>query len=369
MLYHLLYKFPDWFAPIVHALGWERGGLNVVRYITFRTFMALFTALLIYSCIGKRMVRWLRRRQFWQAVRDDGPITHLKKEGTPTMGGLLLWLSIGIALALWARWDNWYVILLVGVTFGFGLIGFFDDYRKVILRDHHGLRARYKFPLQLAVAGVGMLILFDALGFDRHLAFPFAKTLFPSIGWWYLLFGSLVVVGASNAVNLTDGLDGLVAGPGIMAYLTYAVFAYLAGHAMIAGYLQIPFIPGIGELTVVGGAVVGGLIGFLWFNAHPAEIFMGDVGSLPLGAALGIMAVMTKHELLLLVVGGIFVLETVSVIVQVISFKCTGKRVFRMAPLHHHYELKGWPESKVIVRFWIIALVLALLSLTTLKLR
>lgn len=358
MLYYFLYPLRDQFV-----------GANVIRYITFRTFMALFTALFLYLLVGKPMVRWLGRRQFWQTVRDDGPITHLKKEGTPTMGGLLLWLSIGISLALWARWDNWYTILLATVTFGFGLIGFFDDYRKVILRDHHGLRARYKFPLQLAVGIVGMLIFFDALSFDAHLAVPFVKTFFPDIGWWYIPFGALVVVGTSNAVNLTDGLDGLVAGPGIMAYLTYAIFAYVAGHAAIATYLQIAYIPGVGELTVVAGAIAGGLIGFLWFNAHPAEIFMGDVGSLPLGAALGMMAVMTKNELLLLVVGGIFVLETVSVIAQVTSFKLTGKRVFRMAPLHHHYELKGWPESKVIVRFWIIALVLALLSLTTLKVR
>lgn len=358
MLYYLLYPLRDEFV-----------GANVIRYITFRTFMALFTALFLYLVIGQPMVRWLGRRQCWQTVRDDGPITHLKKEGTPTMGGLLLWLAIGVALALWARWDNWYVILLAAVTFGFGLIGFFDDYRKVILRDHHGLRARFKFPLQLAIGTVGMLILFDAFGFDRHLAFPFAKTLFPDIGWWYIPFGTLVVVGASNAVNLTDGLDGLVTGPGIMACLAYAVFAYMTGNAILSGYLQIPYIAGVGELTVVAGAIVGGLIGFLWFNAHPAEVFMGDVGSLPLGAALGMMAIMTKHELLLIVVGGIFVLETVSVIAQVVSFKLTGRRVFRMAPLHHHFELKGWPESKVIVRFWIIALVLALLSLTTLKVR
>ncbi|MBI4367238.1 MAG: phospho-N-acetylmuramoyl-pentapeptide-transferase [Deltaproteobacteria bacterium] len=369
MLFRCLHEFPDWLVRLLARLDIDAVGINVVRYITFRTFMALLTALALYLLIGKPMLKWLRRRQCWQAVRDDGPITHLKKEGTPTMGGLVLWLAAAVSCALWANWTNWLVIVCIGVTFGFGLIGFFDDYRKVILRDPRGLRARWKFPLQLAVAAIGMCILYDALQFDRHLAVPFFKTFTPDLGWWAIPFGTVVVVGTSNAVNLTDGLDGLVAGPGIIAFFTFAVLAYLAGHAAIAGYLQIPLISGAGELTVVAGAVVGAIVGFLWFNAHPAEIFMGDVGSLPLGAALGMMAILTKHELLLIVIGGIFVLETVSVIAQVVSFKLTGRRVFRMAPLHHHFELKGWPESKVIVRFWIISFVLALLSLTTLKLR
>lgn len=340
--------------------------------------MALFTALAVYLLFGRAMVRWLGKRQFWQTVRDDGPVTHLNKTGTPTMGGLLLWLAVSVSTLLWARWDNFFIILTVAIAIGFGLIGFFDDYRKLILRDPKGLRARYKFPLQLAVALIGSLVLFDVYSFDTHLAIPFFKSAMPHLGWWYVLFSVLVIVGTSNAVNLTDGLDGLVTGPGIIAYLTYGAIAYLVGHATIAAYLQIPFatniavssgIPGAGELTVLCGAVVGGLIGFLWFNAHPAEVFMGDVGSLPLGAILGTVAVLTKHELLLIIVGGIFVLETVSVIVQVASFKLTGRRVFRMAPLHHHFELKGWPESRVIIRFWIVALVLALVSLSTLKLR
>lgn len=367
MIYHFLYPLHDQYV-----------GFGVFQYITFRTFMALFTALLVYLMLGRTLIRWLARRQFWQTVRDDGPVTHMRKEGTPTMGGLLLWLAVGIALLLWARWDNFYVCYTVAVGLGFGLIGFLDDYRKLILRDPKGLRARYKFPLQMGLGVVAMLILFDGFGFDRHLSIPFFKAVMPDLGWWYILFGTLVVVGASNAVNLTDGLDGLVTGPGIMAFLAYATIAYLVGHAAIAGYLQIPFpadspmgagIPGVGELTVLCGAVVGGLIGFLWFNAHPAEVFMGDVGSLPMGALLGTVALLTKHELLLLIVGGIFVLETVSVIVQVVSFKLTGRRVFRMAPIHHHFELKGWPESRVIIRFWIIALVLALVSLMTLKVR
>jgi phospho-N-acetylmuramoyl-pentapeptide-transferase len=367
MLYHLLFPLRD---QIV--------GVSIFQFITFRTFMAVFTALAIYLLFGTRTIKWLSRRQFWQTVRDDGPITHLQKEGTPTMGGLLFGVAVGVALLLWARWDNIYVVFTVAMGLAFGLIGFFDDYRKLILRDPNGLRARYKFPLQLAVASLGMLMLFDVFAFDTHLAVPFFKNIMPELGWWYIPFGALVVVGTSNAVNLTDGLDGLVSGPGIFAYLAYAIFAYAVGHATIAGYLQIPFspdvmaptgLPGAGELTVVCGAVVGGLIGFLWFNAHPAMVFLGDVGSLPLGAMLGTIAVLVKQELLLVIVGGIFVLETVSVIVQVVSFQLTGKRVFRMAPLHHHFELKGWPESRVIVRFWIIALILALVSLTTLKVR
>ncbi|MBI4238857.1 MAG: phospho-N-acetylmuramoyl-pentapeptide-transferase [Deltaproteobacteria bacterium] len=367
MLYHFLYPLRDHYV-----------GFGVFQYITFRTFMAIFTALAVYLVFGRPMIRWLTRRQFWQTVRDDGPATHLKKAGTPTMGGLLIWLAVGVSLGLWGRWDNGYVLFTVAVGFAYGMIGFFDDYRKLILRDPKGLQARYKFPLQMVAAALAVLILFDVVGFDRHLAIPFFKVLAPDLHWWYVLFGTIVIAGAANAVNLTDGLDGLVAGPGIMSYLAYGIFAYAVGHATIAGYLQIPFapttagptgIPGVGELTVLCGAVVGGLIGFLWFNAHPAEIFMGDVGSLPLGAMLGAIALLTKQELLLVVVGGIFVLETISVMVQVASFKLTRRRVFRMAPLHHHFELKGWPESRVIVRFWIVALVLALVSLTTLKIR
>ncbi len=367
MLYYFLYPLRESYV-----------GFGIFRYISFRTFMAVLTALFVYLLLGRPMINWLRRRQFWQTVRDDGPITHLKKGATPTMGGVLLWLSVGISLLLWGRWDNFYVVFTVAISGAFGLIGCYDDYSKLVLHDSKGLRARYKFPLQMVIAGLGMLVLFDVYGFDRHLSIPFFKTFMPYLGWWYLLFGTLVVVGTSNAVNLTDGLDGLVTGPSIIAFMVYGVIAYLVGHAHFSHYLQIPFapggiaptgIPGVGELTVLSGAVLGGLIGFLWFNAHPAEIFLGDVGSLPLGAMLGTIALLAKQELLLVVVGGVFVLETVSVIVQVCSFKLTGRRVFRMAPLHHHFELKGWPESRVIVRFWIISLVLALISLTTLKVR
>lgn len=359
MLYHLLYPLHDKFIAF-----------NVVRYITFRTFAAMFTAMIIYFLFGKALIAYMQRRQFWQSIRDDGPIMHLKKGKTPTMGGVLIWAGVIFATLMWSRLDNPYVYLVLGMALAYALIGFLDDYRKVILQDSHGLRARYKFPLQAGVAIVGAMILFDGLGFDRHLAIPFFKSAYPLLGLAaYVTLATLVIVGTSNAVNLTDGLDGLVAVPAIMSFFAYAILSYTAGHIKMASYLAVPFIPGAGELTVICGAVMGALIGFLWFNAHPAEVFMGDVGALPLGAVLGSVALITKNELLLVLVGGVFVLETVSVITQVVSFKLTGKRVFRMAPLHHHFELKGWKESKVIVRFWIIALILALISLATLKLR
>lgn len=358
MLYYLLYPFHE-----------EVIGLNVLKYITFRTFMAAFTAMLIYFVFGGPVIRYIRRRQFWQTVRDDGPVSHMDKRGTPTMGGLLLWIAVFTATILWVQFSNALVWIGLILTMVFALIGFFDDYRKIIRKDAKGLRGRYKFTIQMAVAAAAVAILFRAAGVDTHLSIPFFKAVNPDLGWWYVVFGTLVIVGASNAVNLTDGLDGLVTMPSIVAFLAYAVLAYVAGNVKISGYLGVPFVPGSGELAVLCGAVVGASIGFLWFNAHPASIFMGDVGSLPLGALLGYVAVVTKNELLLVIIGGIFVLETVSVIAQVVSFQLTGKRVFRMAPLHHHFELKGWPESKVIVRFWIIAFILALVSLATLKLR
>lgn len=359
MLYHLLYPFHDYFM-----------GFNVFRYITFRTFAAMFTAMIIYFAFGKSIITYMQRKQFWQSIRDDGPIEHLKKGKTPTMGGVLLWGSVIFSTLLWSRFDNPYVFLVLGVAVAYGLIGFLDDYRKVILQDSHGLRARYKFPLQIGVALAAAMILFDGLGFDRHITIPFLKSFYPMLSLTgFVIFAIVVIVGTSNAVNLTDGLDGLVAVPAILSFFSYAILSYTAGHIKIASYLAVPFIPGAGELTIMCGAVMGALIGFLWYNAHPAEIFMGDVGALPLGAVLGMVALITKNEFLLVLIGGIFVLETVSVITQVISFKLTGKRIFKMAPLHHHFELKGWSESKVIVRFWIIGLILALISLATLKLR
>lgn len=358
MFYHLLYPLREYFI-----------GFNVVKYITFRTLAALFTAMLVYFVFGGPLIRLLARKELWQSVRDDGPIEHLKKEGTPTMGGILLWAGIIFSILLWGRLDNEYTWLFLGTVLIFFIVGLLDDWRKVILRDSHGLKARYKFPIEVGITIVIAMVLFDGFQFDTHLSIPFFKSLVPDLGWWYIPFAVFLIVGVANACNLTDGLDGLVAMPSIMSYATYGIFAYIAGHAVIASYLQTPFIPGSGELSVACGAVVGGLIGFLWFNAHPAQVFMGDGGALPLGAALALVAIVTKNELLLILVGGIFLLETISVIVQVISFKLTGKRVFKMAPVHHHFELKGWAESKVIVRFWIIALILALASLATLKLR
>jgi len=358
MLYHFLYPLHD-----------QLIGFGVFKYITFRAFFALFTSMAIYILFGGMMIRFFKKKRYWQAVRDDGPVAHLDKGTTPTMGGLLLWFGIFISVVLWARWDNPYIPLLVGVSFAYGLIGFIDDYKKVMLRDSHGLRARYKFPLQVLVGIITALILFDGIGFDKTLSLPFFKMITPNLGWFYIPFAVFLIVGVSNAVNLTDGLDGLVTIPSVMAFIAYGVMSYIAGHAALAAYLNVPFIPGSGEMAVFCTAIVGGCLGFLWFNAQPAQIFMGDVGSLPIGAALAMVAIITKNELLLILVGGIFLLETVSVIVQVASFKLTGKRIFKMAPLHHHFELKGWKESKVIVRFWIIAFVLAMLSLSTLKLR
>lgn len=358
MLYHFLYPLHE-----------QLIGFGVFRYITFRAFFALFTSMIVYLVFGSMLINYFRRRNCYQAIRDDGPVAHLNKGTTPTMGGLLLWLGVFISVALWARWDNPYVPLLAGVALAYGLIGFVDDYMKVILRDSHGLRARYKFPLQVLVGLIAALILFDGIGFDTRLSLPFFKEITPDLGWLYIPFAVFLIVGVANAVNLTDGLDGLVTMPSVMAFMAYAVLAYVAGHAAIATYLNVPFIPGSGETAVFCTAIIGACIGFLWFNAQPAEIFMGDVGSLPIGAVLAMVAIITKNEILLAIIGGIFLLETISVIVQVISFQLTGKRIFKMAPIHHHFELKGWKESKVIVRFWIIAFILAMLSLSTLKLR
>ncbi|HQC50384.1 MAG TPA: phospho-N-acetylmuramoyl-pentapeptide-transferase [bacterium] len=358
MLYYLLYPLYDRFV-----------GFNVIRYITFRTLMAAFTAMFIYFVFGKPFIRFLAKKQFWQTVRDDGPVTHMDKRGTPTMGGILIWISVFASILLWSKFLDPFIILASAIIILFGVIGFIDDYRKVILRDAKGLRARWKFPLQIIFATFAVMVLFDVMGMDRNLVVPFFKGLQPDLGWFYIPFAALVIVGASNAVNLTDGLDGLVSVPAMVAFLAYAVLAYVAGHAAIARYLTVQFVPGSGELSVLCGACVGACIGFLWFNAHPASIFMGDVGSIPMGALLGYVAVVTKNEILLIVIGGIFVLETISVITQVISFKLTGRRIFRMAPIHHHFELKGWSESKVIVRFWIISIILALVSLATLKIR
>jgi phospho-N-acetylmuramoyl-pentapeptide-transferase len=358
MLYLLLYPLHvDW--PI----------FNVFKYITFRTIYSVLTALVICFLLGPALIRALSRYQIGQPVRAEGPRTHYGKKGTPTMGGVLILFAILVASLLWADLTSAYVWVVLVVVLGFGAIGFWDDYLKVVRKHPKGLSPRTKLALQTGVAGIVAVYLFTAADFDTHLAVPFLKGVHPDLGWMFVPFAVFVIVGTSNAVNLTDGLDGLAIGPVMIAAATYLAIVYLSGHAVFAEYLQIPHIPGTGELAIVCGAMVGAAIGFLWFNTYPASVFMGDVGSLPLGAALGAIAVTSKHELVLVLVGGIFVVETVSVIFQVTYFKMTGRRIFLMAPIHHHFELKGWQEPKIIVRFWIISIVLALLALSTLKLR
>ena len=359
MLYKLIYFF--------HT---EISSLNVFRYITFRTILAtLFALILLFAC-GDWVIRKLRAMQVGQHIRDDGPANHKGKAGTPTMGGCLLLPVVLVTTLLWADLNNLYVWLVLFVLCSFGAIGFVDDYLKTVRKSSKGLSGKAKFTLQVLAALAVAVSLYFSPGFDSELNLPFFKNISPNLGAFYIVVTVFVIVGASNAVNLTDGLDGLAMGPILIAFSSYLVFSYLSGHARIANYLGIPYVAGTGELSVLCGAVVGAGLGFLWYNAHPADLFMGDVGSLPLGAVLGTVAVMTKQEIVLILVGGIFVVETLSVIFQVAYFKMTGgKRIFRMAPLHHHFELKGWPESKVTVRFWIIAIVLALLSFSTLKIR
>jgi phospho-N-acetylmuramoyl-pentapeptide-transferase len=359
MFYHLLY-------PLHTTLS----VFNVFRYITFRTIYASLTAFLICFVLGPWVIRRMQVLQVGQYIREDGPEAHLKKAGTPTMGGALILGAVTVSCLLWNILSNVYVWILLLSTVGYGLIGFADDYLKVVKKQSKGLSARAKITWQIALATLVSVLLYTHPNFDTRVTVPFFKALSPDLGALYILFAVLVIVGASNAVNLTDGLDGLAIGPTIIAAGTYMVFAYVTGHAQIASYLQINHVSGAGEVTVFCGAVAGAGLGFLWFNTYPAQIFMGDVGSLSLGAALGTVAVITKQEILLVLVGGLFVIEALSVIFQVGFFKVThGRRIFRMAPLHHHFELKGWAEPKVIVRFWIIAIALALLSMSTLKLR
>ncbi|WP_411576866.1 phospho-N-acetylmuramoyl-pentapeptide-transferase [Terasakiella sp. A23] len=345
---------------------------NLFRYLTFRTGGAVMTAMLIAFVIGPSMIRWLRQWQGQgQPIRDDGPESHLKKQGTPTMGGIMILLSMTISVLLWADLTNTYVWAVMMVTLGYGLIGFADDYLKVSKKNTKGLPGKMKLIGQFGFAGFAAIIIASAQpeSLNSHLALPFFKDVLINLGWFFPVFAIFVMIGASNAVNLTDGLDGLATVPVIIACGVFAIIAYLIGNAVFSGYLQIHYVPGAGELAVICAAVIGGCIGFLWFNAPPAMVFMGDTGSLALGGTLGSIAVVTKHELVLAIVGGLFVLETVSVIVQVASFKLTGKRVFKMAPLHHHYEKKGWAEPTIVIRFWIIAVILALIGLATLKLR
>jgi len=342
----------------------------VFRYITFRTIYATITALLICFIVGPWLIRKLQNLQIGQNIRSDGPQSHLTKKGTPTMGGILIVFAVTVSTLLWANLSVIYVWLLLLVTIGYGLIGFFDDYRKFTGASSKGLSGRFRLLAEIIIALFVSIVLYMKAGFGSQITIPFFKTVLPDLGWGYVALSTFIIVGAANAVNLTDGLDGLATGPSIICFATYVLFAYFAGHIKLANYLQIPYVAGAGELAVCCGALVGATIGFLWFNSYPAEIFMGDVGSLSLGGALGAVAIITKQEILLAIVGGIFVIETFSVIFQVGYFKMTGgKRIFRMAPIHHHFELKGWAEPKVIVRFWIISILLALMAISTLKLR
>ena len=350
-------------------LSTDVGILNVFRYITFRSVWALLTALIISIIFGPAMIRWLQRIKCSQYIREDGP-AHQAKQGTPTMGGIMIIFSVCISTLLWGDLTNTYVWLTLLVFIGFGAIGFVDDYLKVIKKKNKGLSAKAKFALQCIVALAAITMLIQEPAYSTQLSVPFFKNFNPDLGWFYLPFAMVVMVGSSNAVNLTDGLDGLAIGPMVVAMACFAIFIYVTGNAKMASYLAVQNIQGIGEVTVFCGAMVGAGLGFLWFNAHPAQIFMGDVGSLSLGGALGFVAVLSKQELLLSIVGGVFVFETLSVILQVGYFKLTGgKRIFKMAPLHHHFEMKGIPESKIIVRFWILSILMALMALSTLKLR
>ena len=357
MLYHLLYPLAEQF-----------GVFNVVRYITFRTAAATLTALFITFLLGPWLIRRLSALRVGQPIREIGP-DHQSKEGTPTMGGLLILMALVVSVLLWSELDNRFVWIVLGLTTGYGVLGFIDDYKKVTEGSSAGVSARMKLVWQTVLAlGVAVAIYTDPV-FDAEIAVPFFKDFTPNLGFFYIPLAAFIIVAASNGVNLTDGLDGLAIGPVMISGATFLLLSYAAGHAVIADYLAIKYVPGSGQLAIFCGALVGGGLGFLWFNASPAELFMGDVGALALGGALGTIAVLIRQEVLLAVVGGIFVLETVSVMIQVASFKLTGKRVFLMTPIHHHYEQLGWPEQKIVVRFWIVSIILGLVALSSLKLR
>ncbi len=360
MLYHL----SEWLTPI-------SSGFNLFQYLTLRAILGVLTALGISLLVGPTLIRQLTRRQIGQQVRDDGPQSHLSKRGTPTMGGALILVAVAIATLLWSDLTNRFVWFALITTLLFGVVGWIDDYRKVVQRNSRGLSARAKFLSQSAIAltVATLLYLTAEVPVETQLIVPIFKEVAIELGWLFIPLAWLVIVGSSNAVNLTDGLDGLAILPTVMVAGGLAVFVYASGHLSFANYLAIPAVPGIGELVVFCSALVGAGLGFLWFNTYPAQVFMGDVGALALGAALGVVAVAVRQELVLLIMGGVFVMETVSVILQVASFRLTGRRIFRMAPLHHHFELKGWPEPRVIVRFWIITVILVLVALATLKVR
>jgi len=360
----MLYWLSDVLSQYFHVFG-------VFQYLTLRTILAALTALFIALMVGPSMIRHLSQYNLGQFVRDDGPQSHLSKAGTPTMGGSLILVAIASSILLWGDLSNRYVWLVLLVTLGFGAIGWWDDYLKIVKKNSKGLAARYKYLYQSIIGLAAALYLYYTakVPVETQLVFPFFKHMLLSLGPFFIVLTYFVIVGTSNAVNLTDGLDGLAILPAVMVAAALGVFAYATGNANFSTYLAIPYVQGVGEIAVFCGALVGAGLGFLWFNTYPAQVFMGDVGALSLGAALGIIAVIVRQELVLVLMGGIFVLETVSVILQVASFKLTGKRIFKMAPIHHHFELKGWPEPRVIVRFWIISFILVLCGLATLKLR
>jgi phospho-N-acetylmuramoyl-pentapeptide-transferase len=344
---------------------------RVFHYLTFRAILGVLTSLTICFIIGPWMIRKLSRKKIGQAIRELGPQSHFEKKGTPTMGGTLILVAVAISTLLWADLKNRYIWVILLVTLSYGVIGFVDDYRKVIKNNSDGLSARAKYFWQSVIGLMAAIFLYKTASVPTETQFfvPFFKDVVLNMGWLYVVLSYFVIVGTSNAVNLTDGLDGLAIMPTVMVAAGLGVFAYLSGHASFSSYLAIPYLPQSGELLVFCSALIGAGLGFLWFNAYPAMVFMGDVGALALGGALGVLAVMVRQEIVLIIMGGVFVMETISVIIQVASFKMTGKRVFRMAPIHHHFELKGWPEPRVIVRFWIITVILVLIGLATLKLR
>ncbi len=361
MLYYLLYPFHESFTL-----------LNVFRYITFRTAAATLTAMLISFVVGPWIIRRLGDLQVRQTVREEGPKRHQVKTGTPTMGGIIILSSVVIPVLLWAKIDNPLVLVVLCAIVAFGILGFVDDFLKITRKKNEGLRGRLKMTGQLAISLCIASYLFSQAAsgkFTTELALPFFKELTPEMGLFFIPFAMLVITGSSNAVNLTDGLDGLAIGSTLIATAVFTVLAYIAGNAVVSDYLHITNVPGAGEVTVICGAMIGACLGFLWFNAHPAQIFMGDIGSLALGGAIGTVAVVIRQELMLFIAGGLFVMEALSVIIQVASYKWTGKRVFRMAPIHHHFEKKGWSEPQVVIRFWILAIIFALVAMSTIKLR
>jgi len=356
---------------LAEYLSQFESGFNVFQYLTLRAILGVLSALFISLLLGPYIIRKLSYHQVGQFVRDDGPESHLAKAGTPTMGGTLILAAILISTLLWADLSNRYIWVVMAVTAAFGTIGWVDDYKKLIKKQSEGLKARHKYLWQTIVGLAAAIILYNTakVPAELELIVPFFKTVAIPMGMFFIVLTYFVIVGTSNAVNLTDGLDGLAIMPTVMVGGALGIFAYLTGNANFSSYLGIPFIPGVGEVGIFCGALVGAGLGFLWFNTYPAQVFMGDVGALGLGAALGVIAVVVRQELVLLIMGGVFVMETVSVILQVGSYKLTGRRIFRMAPLHHHFELKGWPEPRVIVRFWIITVILVLIGLSTLKIR